>query len=89
MDGVLHGHTFAFLVSVLGSPARTFRYAASGTSNVDDHVWRCGCAAREKDRFCDLIPCGAHANVNRTMFERRLRENALRAENNGTGTRNG
>ncbi len=80
-------HPFSYLRSELGAPARSISYAHSGRAAVDDHVWRCGCAAREKDRFCDLIPCHEHANVNRVLFERRLRENALRAENKGTGTR--
>ena len=83
----MNGHSFAILVSILGRPERTFRYAASGSANVDDHVWRCGCAAREKDRFCDLIPCEKHETLNRALFERRLRENALRAGKNGTGNR--
>jgi hypothetical protein len=67
---LLHQHAFATLRSVLGVPARTFRYQGSGLPNCDDHIWRCGCAAREKAGMCDLTPCGAHTELNRTAFLR-------------------
>jgi len=57
--------TFAFLRSALGDPARTFSYVASGTPDVHDHVWRCGCAARERARLCSLEPCGKHGLLRR------------------------
>jgi hypothetical protein len=57
--------TFAFLRSALGNPARTFSYASSGMPDVRDHVWRCGCAAREKARLCALDPCAKHRVLRR------------------------
>ena len=61
--------TFPFLRSALGNPARTFSYASSGTPDVQDHVWRCGCAAREKARLCALDPCAKHRVLRRGMVE--------------------
>jgi hypothetical protein len=52
------------LRSVLGAPARTFSYAQSGIANVEDHLWRCGCAARQQAAACDLVACGRHAELN-------------------------
>jgi hypothetical protein len=70
-DSVLHHQpAFATLRSVLGRPARTVRSMDSGLPNCDDHVWRCGCAAREKAGTCALTPCGQHAELNRTAFLR-------------------
>lgn len=82
-----HQHSFEMLRSTLGAPARTFSYQGSGVANCEDHVWRCGCAAREKGGMCSLVPCTAHTELNRTAFlqavwaERRvasLRENGPR-----------
>jgi hypothetical protein len=67
---LLHQHAFIALRSVLGQPARTFRYMDSGVPNCDDHVWRCGCAAREKGGMCDLTPCAQHTELNRNAFFR-------------------
>ena len=61
----MYEHTFAFLRSTLGPPARTFSYTASAAPDLRDHVWRCGCGAREKDNLCELVPCGKHAPLNR------------------------
>ena len=60
----IHPHTFGYLRSVLGTPTRTFSYAQSGVANAEDHVWRCGCAAREQASWCDLIACGRHGELN-------------------------
>ena len=60
----MYEHTFAFLRSTLGPPARTFSYTASTAPDLRDHVWRCGCGAREKDDLCELVPCGKHARLN-------------------------
>ena len=65
---VLHQHSFDVLRSTLGAPARTVRYMGSGLPNCEDHVWRCGCAAREVSGMCDLVPCGRHGELNRTAF---------------------
>jgi hypothetical protein len=65
---LLHQHSFDVLRSTLGAPARTFRYMGSGLPNCEDHVWRCGCAAREVSGMCDLVPCGRHGELNRTAF---------------------
>jgi hypothetical protein len=64
----IYQHTFVFLRSILGLPSRTFRYAQSGLDDTEDHVWRCGCAAREHAGACDLVPCGRHADLNRAAF---------------------
>jgi hypothetical protein len=70
MEGrLLYEHTFAFLRSVLGPPARTFSYTASAAPDLRDHVWRCGCGAREKHELCELVPCGKHAPLKRGMNE--------------------
>jgi len=60
--------SFDVLRSTLGPPARTFRYMGSGLPNCEDHVWRCGCAARQKEELCDLTPCVRHAELNRLAF---------------------
>jgi hypothetical protein len=62
----LYEHTFAFLRSTLGPPARTFTYTASAAPDLRDHVWRCGCGAREKENLCELVPCGKHEPLNHT-----------------------
>ena len=64
----LYQHTFVFLRSTLGLPSRTFRYAQSGLDDAEDHVWRCGCAAREQSGSCDLVPCDRHTELNRSAF---------------------
>lgn len=56
----MFGHPFVYLRAVLGSPSRTFRYIATGVPNIEDHVWRCGCAAREICGACELVACSAH-----------------------------
>ena len=58
-------HPFSYLRSQLGPPGRTFSYAHSGRAAIDDHVWRCGCTAREEAALCTLIPCGTHRGINR------------------------
>lgn len=63
-------HPFEVLRSSLGQPARTFRYSGSGVPNCDDHVWRCGCGARETNGLCDLTPCARHEELNRDAFLR-------------------
>jgi len=63
-------HTFIFLRAALGAPLRTFRYMSSGTGNVDDHVWRCGCAARESAGRCTLEACERHSGVNQVAWQR-------------------
>ena len=65
---LLHQHSFDVLRSTIGAPARTFRYMGSGLPNCEDHVWRCGCAARETAGMCDLAPCSRHEELNRTAF---------------------
>ena len=65
---IFHQHPFEVLRSTLGPPLRTFTYQGSGVPNCEDHVWRCGCAAREKSGMCDLTPCGRHAELNRDAF---------------------
>lgn len=72
---LFYQHAFDVLRSSLGPPARTFRYMNSGLPNCEDHVWRCGCAAREVAGKCDLVPCGRHGELNRNAFM-----NAVRAE---------
>lgn len=64
--------SFPYLRSVLGAPARTFSYSASGRQPVQDHVWRCGCAAREEGELCTLEPCGTHAALPREAFFRQV-----------------
>jgi hypothetical protein len=66
-------HTFSFLRAALGAPLRTFRYLSSGAGSVDDHVWRCGCAARETGGVCTLEACERHAGVNQVAWQRSLR----------------
>ena len=61
-------HTFTYLRSVLGLPSRTVSYAHGGAPNTEDHIWRCGCAARQQQGACDLIPCARHGELNRTAF---------------------
>ncbi len=63
-----HQHSFDVLRSALGVPSRTFRYMGSGLPNGQDHLWRCGCAARQKGEVCELVPCERHAELNRTAF---------------------
>ncbi len=63
----MYEHTFAFLRATLGPPARTFSYTASAAPDLRDHVWRCGCGAREKHDLCELVPCGKHAPLNRML----------------------
>ena len=63
-SSAIHPHTFGYLRSVLGAPTRTFSYAQSGGANVEDHLWRCGCAAREQAAACDLVACARHAELN-------------------------
>lgn len=63
-----HQHSFAVLRSALGAPVRTFRYMGSGLPNCEDHIWRCGCAARQKADQCDLTPCSRHEELNRNAF---------------------
>jgi hypothetical protein len=71
MEGrLLYEHTFAFLRSTLGPPARTFSYTASTAPDLRDHVWRCGCGAREKENLCELVPCGKHAPLKRGPLPR-------------------
>jgi hypothetical protein len=65
---IFHQHPIEVLRSTLGPPGRTFRYQGSGIPNCEDHVWRCGCAAREKSGMCELTPCGRHADLNRDAF---------------------
>jgi hypothetical protein len=69
----LYAHTFALLRATLGLPARTFSYSASASPDIRDHVWRCGCAARELHDMCELVPCGKHEAVNDFWFERERR----------------
>ena len=66
----MYEHTFVFLRSTLGPPARTFSYSASAAPDLRDHVWRCGCGAREKNDLCELVPCGKHAPLNRGSLPR-------------------
>ena len=63
-----HQHSFAVLRSALGAPTRTFRYMGSGLPNCEDHVWRCGCAARQSGELCELTPCDLHVEINRALF---------------------
>jgi len=71
MEGrLLYEHTFVFLRSTLGPPARTFSYTASAAPDLRDHVWRCGCGAREKENLCELVPCGKHRPLNRGPLPR-------------------
>ena len=64
-------HPFEALRSTLGPPARTFTYSGSGVPNSEDHVWRCGCAARQQTGLCDLTPCARHEDLNRNAFMQR------------------
>jgi hypothetical protein len=66
-------HTFSFLRAALGAPLRSFRYLSSGAGSVDDHAWRCGCAARETGGLCTLEACERHADVNQAAGQRSLR----------------
>jgi len=63
-------YPFAYLRATLGSPARTFRYVDSGAPNIEDHVWRCGCAAREGKGGCELIACCDHVSLDRRLAVR-------------------
>jgi hypothetical protein len=64
--------SFTYLRSVLGAPARTFSYLSSGREPIEDHVWRCGCAAREESQLCSLEPCGRHEALPREAFFRQV-----------------
>jgi hypothetical protein len=64
------GYPFAYLRATLGTPARTFRYIDSGAPNIEDHVWRCGCAARESKGACELIACNDHLVLDRRLVSR-------------------
>jgi hypothetical protein len=66
----MYEHTFPFLRATLGPPARTFSYTSSAAPDLRDHVWRCGCGAREKDFLCELVPCGKHRPLNRGPLPR-------------------
>lgn len=66
----MFGYPFAYLRATLGAPARTFRYVASDAPNIEDHVWRCGCAARESKGACELIACIDHAALDRRLVAR-------------------
>ena len=68
----MYDHTFALLRATLGLPARTFSYSASASPDIRDHVWRCGCSARELHEMCELVPCGKHEALNDFWAERRL-----------------
>jgi hypothetical protein len=69
----IFAHAYSELRSVLGPPSRTVSYAQSGADNTEDHVWRCGCAARQRQAMCDLIPCEQHGELNRVAFLRAAR----------------
>lgn len=58
-------HSFSFLSTVLGRPARTFSYEHRNRPAVDEHRWGCGCTAREEMGRCGLSPCDAHRALNR------------------------
>jgi len=58
-------HSFKFLASVLGKPARTFSYTHRNRPTVDEHRWTCGCAAREEEGRCGLSACDTHRGLNR------------------------
>ena len=66
----MYEHTFAFLRATLGPPARTFSYTSSAAPDLRDHVWHCGCGAREKENLCELVPCGKHRPLNRGPLPR-------------------
>jgi hypothetical protein len=68
----VYDHTFSFLRDALGAPLRTFRFVSSSTGNVDDHVWRCGCAARETAGRCSLEACDRHQSVNQMAWQRSI-----------------
>jgi len=58
-------HSFSYLSSVLGRPARTFAYTHSSRPTVVEYRWACGCTAREERDSCALRPCPAHRALNR------------------------
>jgi hypothetical protein len=63
------GHSFSLLSSRLGAVARTFTYTDSRAPRFSDHIWHCGCAAREQSGVCELIPCAKHAYLNPVAYE--------------------
>lgn len=62
-------HSFSLLFSRLGPPARTFSYTDSRAPRFSDHIWSCGCGAREQTGLCDLIPCAQHAYLHPAAYE--------------------
>ncbi len=71
----LHPHkpSFVKLRATLGAPLRTMSSMESGLPNFVDHVWRCGCAARERAGVCDHVPCERHGEGNRDTYGDRAR----------------
>jgi hypothetical protein len=64
--------SFSVLRGILGAPSRTYRHEASGVPSAVDHVWRCGCSAREDANGCTAFPCEQHGMLKRLMFEQRV-----------------
>lgn len=60
---------FPLLETRLGAPAHTFRYIGLERPVIADHVWRCGCGARDRAGMCDLIPCAQHAFLDPVAYE--------------------
>jgi hypothetical protein len=57
-------------VSSWRTPVFGHPYVDSGAPNVEDHVWRCGCAARESAGACELIACDDHGSLERISILR-------------------
>lgn len=62
-------HPLRSLLVRLGPPAHTFRYSDCRPPAVVDHVWLCGCGARDCAATCDLIPCAEHAYLDPVAHE--------------------
>ena len=63
-------HPFPALLVRLGPPAHTFRYTSDNRPPVVmDHVWLCGCGARDCGASCDVIPCAKHVYLDPVAHE--------------------
>lgn len=62
-------HAFPVLYARLGPPAHTFTYGGGHRPVVADHVWLCGCGARDRAAMCDLVPCAQHAYLDPVAYE--------------------
>jgi hypothetical protein len=59
---VSDGHTMTALICQLGHPSRSFIDVFNAEPTQIEHLWRCGCAAREAAgaNRAHWAPCTAH-----------------------------